>query len=64
MTSDLLPVSHEEKIREVEREIKKRQFVFPRMVRSKKMTQYEADRRIEVMEQIAMDLYKAGRKGE
>jgi hypothetical protein len=58
MRADLLPVSREEMVREIEREIKKRQYVFPRQVAAGKLRQQEADRRIEIMEAIAVELQR------
>jgi hypothetical protein len=58
MLGDLLPVSKEEMIREVEREIRKRQYVYPQQVRAGKLKPYEADRRIEIMEAIAVELQR------
>ena len=61
MSGDLLPVSREEKIKELEREIAKRRFVFPRMVTAGKLKSYEADRRIEILEAIVVDYHKEQR---
>jgi hypothetical protein len=58
MLGDLLPVSREEMVREIEREIRKRQYVYPRQVAGGKLRQQEADRRIEIMEAIAVELQR------
>jgi hypothetical protein len=45
-------------VREIEREIRKRQYTFPRQVAGGKLRQQEADRRIEIMEAIAVELQR------
>jgi hypothetical protein len=47
--------SHREKLRCIERELKLRIHVYPRRVHEGKMTQRQADREINVMEEIASD---------
>lgn len=58
MLGDLLPVSREEMVAEIEREIRKRQYVYPRQVAIRKLKQQEADRRIEIMQAIAVELQR------
>jgi len=48
-SSDLLPVSREEMIAEVKREIEFRRRVYPRQVATGRMSQRNAERHIEVM---------------
>jgi hypothetical protein len=52
----LFPPSIEEKIGCLERELRYRQRVYPRLVLAKKMSQQKADREIEVMAAILEDL--------
>jgi hypothetical protein len=58
MLGDLLPVSKEEMVKEIEREIKKRQYVYPLQVKGGKLRQQEADRRIEIMQAISVELQR------
>lgn len=51
--SDLFPISRDDMIAEIEREIGLRNRVYPRWVVMKKITQDKADRQIAVMEAIA-----------
>jgi hypothetical protein len=48
----LLPVSIDAMVKEVQREIRQRERVYPRFVGAGKMTQVAADRQIEVMQAI------------
>jgi hypothetical protein len=50
--ADLLPVSLEEEIAAVEREIGLRKRVYPGRVQGKRMSQDRADREIQIMEAI------------
>lgn len=54
--SDLLPPTLSEMLSEVMREISLRQFVYPRLIASHKLTQSKADRQIQVMEAVAEKL--------
>jgi hypothetical protein len=63
MSGDLFskePVSIEDQIREVQRELDMRHEVYGRRVANKSMTQQRADRYIQVMEAVLATL-KAGR---
>lgn len=51
----LFPISKEEKIEALRREIRQRQHVYPRQVMLKKMTQAFADQQIKLMEAILQD---------
>ncbi len=55
---DLLPITIDEEIAELEREIRLRQQVYPRWVDSKKMTRAKADRQIEVMRSAVESLHR------
>jgi hypothetical protein len=57
---DLLPISKEEKIACLEREITQRRGVYPRLIAAKKMSQEFAAKQIEVMQAILAD-YQQGR---
>jgi hypothetical protein len=50
--AQLLSVSREEMVAEVEREIRLRRRVYPNFVRTRKLSQQRADRQIEIMEAI------------
>lgn len=54
--SDLLPPTLSEMLSEVVREIGLRNFVYPRLIASRKLTQSKADRQIQVMEAVAEKL--------
>jgi hypothetical protein len=53
---DLFPVTIDEMVREVEREITLRRRVYPRAVASKRMSQDKADKQIAIMEAVAREL--------
>jgi len=53
MSGDLLPISTDDMLAEVEREIEVRQSVYPRWVADKKLSARTAARRIEIMQAIA-----------
>jgi hypothetical protein len=50
---DLFPVTLDEMVREVEREITLRRRVYPRAVASKRMSQDKADKQIAIMEAVS-----------
>lgn len=52
----LLPVSKEEKVASLKREIALRRQVYPGRVKDKKMSQARADREIEIMEALLKDV--------
>jgi hypothetical protein len=54
--TDLFPPSIDEQIACVEREIRLREFVYPRRVRDKRLTQAKADRELETMRAIKATL--------
>lgn len=56
-------ITTNEKIKEIERELKMRQEVFSRMVLQGKLSQSIADKRIKIMEEILKD-YKEKAKQE
>lgn len=63
MSTDLFagePVSIEDQIREVQRELDMRREVYPRRVANKSMTQQRADRQTKVMEAV-LDTLKGAR---
>lgn len=51
-----------EKMREAQREIGQRTWVYPKRVEAGKMTQAQADRLIAIMEEIALDYGAAAEK--
>lgn len=55
---DLFPVTIDEMVREVERDITLRRRVYPGWVASKRMSQDKADRQISIMEAVARELQK------
>lgn len=54
--TDLLPITIEEQIAAVEREVTLRRRVYPRWVEAKRLTQDKADREIAAMEATAVTL--------
>lgn len=54
--SELFPPSLDEQIACVEREIRLREFVYPRRVRDKRLTQAKAEREIETMRAVKATL--------
>ena len=54
---DLLPVTLDEMLKEIERECALRRRVYPRWVGQGKISQDKADRQIEVMEAIRAELW-------
>jgi hypothetical protein len=54
--TQLFPPTIDEEITEIEREIKLRRRVYPRLVADKRTTQQVADRRIEILESVAQRL--------
>lgn len=54
------PIPVGEKVAELQRELRQRRFVFPRLIAKGRLTHTSADRRIEVMEAILAD-YEQGR---
>lgn len=54
--TSLFPPSIDEKVACIEREVRYRERVYPRLVWAKKMSQQKADREIEVMAAILEDL--------
>lgn len=59
--SDLFPITIEDEIAELEREVKLRKRVYPRWVFVGKLTQEKADRQIAIVESVINRL-KEGRK--
>jgi hypothetical protein len=56
--ADLFPIVTADKLASVEREIKYREYVYPRRVANKTMSQEKADREIAIMKAIADDYRK------
>jgi len=56
--SDFLPVTLDDEIACVAREVKMRERVYPRWVASKKMIQDKADREIKVMQSVLETLHR------
>lgn len=58
--SQLFPPSVEDMISEIERELKQREFVYPRLIATGRLTKTRADRQIEVMRAIIEKLREDG----
>lgn len=53
-----------DKMREAQKEVGYRRFVYPKLVASGKMSQADADRRIAIMDEMAADYGRAAQKQE
>lgn len=56
--------TYRDKMRECQREAGYRRFVYPKLVASGKMRQAEADKRIAILEEMALDYGRAAEKQE
>jgi hypothetical protein len=59
MMAELFPISVQEMIREVEREIMLRRRVYPGWVAAKRLSQDKADKQIAIMEAVSRELQNA-----
>lgn len=56
--SDLFPITLQDQIAEIEREVVLRERVYPRWIASGKLPQHKADRQLAVMTAVLQTLYE------
>lgn len=54
-----MPYTNEQKLKEAEREVAMRRSAYPKWIKARRMTQDEADRHLDIMQEIADDYRRA-----